>query len=314
MNITSKSIYKLKYFKNIDGFFEVKGGKSGAKTFCVTSNSRKYFVKFRKWCTPYQKKNFKFFSKYVNTPKVYKSGKVDGIQYYIAEYIGDKAKQISKMPQDEIYNLAKDIGAKQLNMSQNMTVSKKIKNKVYKTFYKETYDIYTTAIKLFNETKGDLDMDVSNFYANIFKDIKMWGREYLELFKSADVYYCHGDFKTDNFFVLDGEVVAVDFEESYYNYLPFMCRACAYELMLQDNICNEERFFTKGVVDAFYKGNVPLKFDRLFVAVLYRAISQYFITRIDKPDKLKKYAHNLSLNFSRVNSLRELFNFDIDSF
>ena len=248
MNITSKSIYKLKYFKNIDGFFEVKGGKSGAKTFCVTSNSRKYFVKFRKWCTPYQKKNFKFFSKYVNTPKIYKSGKVDGIQYYIAEYIGDKAKQISKMPQDEIYNLAKYIGAKQLNMSQNMTVSKKIKNKVYKTF------------------------------------------------------------------VLDGEVVTVDFEESYYNYLPFMCRACAYELMLQDTICNEERYFTKGVVDAFYKGNVPPKFDRLFVAVLYRAISQYFITRIDKPDKLKKYAHNLSLNFSRVNSLRELFNFDIDSF
>lgn len=308
MDITSKNIYKLKYFKSIDSFFEVKGGKSGAKTFCVTSDGNKYFVKFRKWNTPYQKKNFKLFAKYVNTPKVYKSGVTNGIQYYIAEYIGDKAKQISKLSHEEIYDIAKNIGAKQKTMAQSQKVSKSIKRKVYKKFYKETWNIYTSAIKLYNKTKDTLDIDVSNFYANIFKDIERWGKEYLKLFENADVHYCHGDFKTDNFFLIDDDISVVDFEESYYHYLPFMCRAYPYELMMGD-IDNKEKYFTRGIVESFYD-KVPSDLKKQFVAVFYRAIAQHFITRIDKPTKLKQYAYNLSLNISRVGALRELFDFD----
>ena len=308
MNITSKYIYKLKYFKTVDGYFEVKGGRSGAKTFCVISDGQKYFVKFRKWVTPHQKNNFKIFANYVNTPKIYNSGKVDGVQYYIAEYIGDKARQISKQSCDEIYAIAKGIGATQKKMAESKKISSAIKKRVYKDFYRETSDIYSAAIKLYNKTKDSLDVDVSNFYGNIFTDIERWGKEYLELFKTADAYYCHSDFKTDNFFLVDNDIMVVDFEESYYGYLPFMCRAYPYELMNTDRTHNEEWYFTKGIIDSFYE-TMPDKLNRQFVAVLYRAISQYFTTRIDKPDKLKKFAHNLSLNMSRVSNMRELFDF-----
>lgn len=309
MNITSKYIYKLKFFKKVDSFFEVKGGKSGAKTFCVISGGKKYFVKFRKWSTPHIRDNFKMFARFVTTPQVYRVGVVDGVQYYIAEYIGDRAKQMSRLDNVDIYNHALAIAIDQKKIAEANPVSAYRKKKVYDEFYKETMGIYKTAIKLFDTTKESLGLDVQNFYQNIFDDIKRNAKYYLESFLDAKPYYCHGDFKTDNFFLIDDKVVVVDFEESYFGYLPFMCRAYPYELMRQDTIYSKEWVFTKGIIDSFYGRDIPASLKTQFLAVYYRSISQYFITRVDRPDKLEKYAKNLSLNESMVNTTQELFDF-----
>lgn len=309
MNINSKYIYKLKFFKRIDSFYEVKGGKSGAKTFCVISDGRKYFVKFRKWKTPRMKSNFNLFDKFVNSPKVYKYGVVDGVQYYIAEYIGDRANQISKLENIKIYEYGKMVATEQLSIADTISIKENRKKKVYKNFYKETLDIYNSARDIFDDIKDTLDIDIRNLYSNIFDEIQHNGKYYLESFKTADVYYCHSDFKTDNFFVVDDNIVTVDYEESDYGYLAFMCRSYPYELMQSATRYTPEWFFTKGIIDTFYKGNIPQDFQKQFVAVYYRAISQYFITHVDKLDKLQKYAKNLSLNEASVNNVLELFNF-----
>lgn len=307
MEITSKYIYKLRFFKKVDSFAEIKGGKSGARTFCVQSNNKKYFVKFRAWNTKHQSKNFKLFAKYVNTPKVYKSGKVNGVQYYIADYIGDKATRINSLPNEKINQIAKSVAQEQSQIAKNQLVTESIKKRIFKQFFRETSSIFKTAISLFKKTKENLENDVRIYFEKVFEDITKFGKEYLMLFQDAEVVYCHSDFRIENFFLIDEKIITVDFEESYFNYIPFACRAYCYELIL--NRGNDSEWnFTKGIVETFCKSQF-LEMQRQFVAVYYRVFAQCFMVNIDNAKRLKDIANNMMNNESNVNRLEDLFAF-----
>lgn len=308
----SKYIYKLKYFKSIDAFAEIKGGYSGAKTFLVQSGNKKYFVKFRSWKTNKIKYNNKVFSKFACVPTLYKVGKINNIQYFISSYIADSAKHINKLPNYELYSLGKKVAFEQLQISNIHKISNSKKCRVYKKFYFETNKIYKQAIKMFNKNVNNLSPDVANVFSSIFAEIQRNGKEYLELFKSADVFYTHSDFKTDNFFMVDNTLYTVDFEESNFGYLPFYLRAYAYDALTSKAKYSKSWFFAKGIIDGFYK-TIPNNFSKQFMAVYYRAVCQKFMANINKPKKLYQMVSNILINESSINNIEQLFNFNEES-
>ena len=307
----SKNIYKLKFFKKIDSFAEIKGGKSGAKTFFVTSEGNKYFVKFRSWKTNRIKYNNNLFEQFATIPKLYKYGKVNGIQYFISSYIGDSAKHIEKLANWDLYNIGKQVATQQIAISNSQKLTKAKQQRVYKRFYKETSNIYKTAISLYNKNCSKLDNDIKVFYGNLITDIKQTGFDYLKLFETEKVIYTHSDFKTDNFFMVDNQLFTVDFEESYFGYLPFYLRSYAYEILCNNAKHSKTWYFIKGVIDTFYD-TIPDNFSKLFMAVYYRAVCQKFIKYINKnkTKKLTLMASNILNNEVIVNKPREMFDFE----
>lgn len=305
-----KLINKLSFFDQIENIEVIKHGFSGAQSFCVTNKGIKYFIKFRSTISETFENNFEIFKKCL-IPQVLEKGVINGIQYYITEYLDCKDLSFTSplYNNEEIYNFGKIVGNEQFFIAKD---KKYDKPKEYFENFEKYIDEYLVLVNtILKENKTFIDKESYELLLEFSEKIS---KEKVELFNTLQkdvLYYCHNDIKMGNFLIKDNKVYTIDYEDSDFVYLAYSLHADYYNVIENKPINKKNFIFLKGFLDGFYNCKIPKNFSKELKLTFYMSLSARIISRLREKNyqKLTQIAHCLKENINEFGSLEKLFDF-----
>ena len=180
---------------------------------------------------------------------------------------GEEAeKLIPKMNSEELYELGKQAGAILKRIHEAAPVTD-----VSKGWYERYFEVITPRIDAY-KNEG-VPFEGSDRILNFIEENK-------HLMKSRPLCHHHGDYHTGNLIVQDGKLYVIDWHTMDFDSIgdPW------YEFNRLDTQYPE---FAKGQIDAYFDGNVPDEFWRLFALYISAsAITSIVWAKYWAPDKL----------------------------
>lgn len=305
-------ISKTNLFKDVQKSEEIIGGHSGSKTYCITQNNKKYFLKIRNYKTPMLTENLRNFKDYsIKTPKVFEFGEINNQQYYITEFINGVTlkSKYDVLTNEDLYNFGAEIGKQQRKLSRKFKTIKSADS--YNLFKSKNIDLITQNINNLINLKDKIKPENFSFLKKLYENINIEKDSLIKCYENEIEYFTHNDLKVGNFLLLGKEIFTIDYEESTYNYIAYSLRSDFYEIIERTPIRYKTWFFIKGFIDSFFNNSVPVKLQYQLKFMFYVSLTKRISKRINEGrfDMIDEIAINLKSNFKTFNGIDNMFAF-----